>query len=44
MECRKCKKMIETPIRYCCLICASGKKCYSEMMSEARLKKLDMRF
>ena len=45
MECRKCKQPIETPIMRCCLICAySGKKCYAEMMMEAKIKGLEIRY
>jgi len=44
MECRKCKKLIETPIMRCCLICAySKKKCYGEMMMEAKTKGLEVK-
>ncbi len=45
LECRGCGKMIETPIMQCCLICAfSGKKCYSQLMLEAKQKNLEVRF
>ena len=47
LECRnnKCKKLIETPIMRCCLICAySGKKCYTETIIEAKRKGLEVRY
>ena len=46
MECRnsKCKQQIETPIMHCCLICAySKKKCYTQMMLEAKTKNLEVK-
>lgn len=41
LECRQCKNKIETPIMQCCLVCTySGKKCYTQLMLEARQKGL----
>ena len=45
LECKKCKQKIETPLAYCCVVCAfSGKKCPSSLIMEARMKNLEIKY
>ena len=44
IECKGCKKKIQTPITRCCLICAfSNKKCPSSLIREAKTKNLKIK-
>ncbi|UZE93670.1 MAG: hypothetical protein IB618_02775 [Candidatus Pacearchaeota archaeon] len=45
IECKKCKKKVETPQAKCCLVCAfSNRRCPSSLIREAKSRNLEIRY
>jgi predicted Zn finger-like uncharacterized protein len=45
LVCKKCGELIQTPPAYCCVVCAfSNKKCPQSLITEARIKGLELRY
>jgi hypothetical protein len=45
LDCKKCKKKIETPQMQCCIVCTYSKsQCVPNLLREAHRKNLEVRY